>query len=87
MRVELLTPDVAPSPRSESKPDTFAMLVRDAGATLDAAANAEDAFSAGHGSLQDAVYERARADIAVSVAASAAQRAAQALQTITGMQL
>ena len=87
MRVELLTPDISTSPASESRPDAFALLIRDASATLDAAAHAEDAFAAGHGSLQDAVYERARADVAVSVAASAAQRAAQALQTITGMQL
>ncbi len=44
-------------------------------------------FAAHRGGLQEMVVERARADIALQVAATAAQRGAQSLQTLLGMQI
>lgn len=89
MRVELLTPDVSPVPPLQTPQfaGTFERLVDDLGSVLDRAANAENAFASGAGDLQTAVYNRARADIAISVATSAAQRAAQALQSVLNMQV
>ena len=54
---------------------------------LRGAESAEDAFAAGAGSLQDAVYERARADVALSAATATAQRSAQAISSILNMQV
>ncbi len=65
----------------------FGALVGAAGALLDRADVAETQFTAHKGGLQEMVVERARADIALQVAATAAQRSAQALQTLLGMQL
>lgn len=48
---------------------------------------AEHAFAAGHGGLQEMVVERARADVALSLATAAASRTTQALTTILGMQV
>ena len=42
------------------------------GSTLERAQGAEDAFAAKRGSLQEAIYERARADVALAVATAAA---------------
>jgi hypothetical protein len=97
MRVDNLVPDVAP-PRGPSTADggtvnagahgnAFGALVDAAGALLDRAGVAEAQFTAHKGGLQEMVVERARADIALQVAATAAQRAAQGLQTLLGMQL
>jgi flagellar hook-basal body complex protein FliE len=61
--------------------------VNDLGAVLGKAQSAEDAFAAGTGDLQSAVYERARADVALSVATAAAQRTVQALQAVLNMQV
>jgi flagellar hook-basal body complex protein FliE len=88
MRVELLVPDVPPSSRAASdESHTFVQTLDAIGAVLAGANRAEDAFAAGDGSLQAAVYERARADVALSVATATAQRAAQALQSIFNMQV
>ncbi len=57
------------------------------GAQLERAEGAENAFISGSGSLQDMVFERAKADSLVSVAAAASSRVAQALNTLTSMQL
>jgi flagellar hook-basal body complex protein FliE len=57
------------------------------GTLLLGAEKAEDAFASGAGRLQDAVYERARADVALSVATAAAQRGAQAISSILNMQV
>jgi flagellar hook-basal body complex protein FliE len=54
---------------------------------LDGAASAERDFVAGRGGLQEMVLERARADIALSVATAAASRVSQALTTVLGMQI
>lgn len=90
MRVEPLVPDVAPAlpaRPAEASPDAglFARVLDDMGTTLERAQRAEDAFAAKRGSLHDAVYERARADIALDVATATAQRAAQAVQAILNM--
>lgn len=88
MRVELLVPDTASAPPPPpADAFGFAAALDDAGSLLDRAASAEDAYAAGSGSLQDATYERARADVALSVATAAAQRAAQAVQSILNMQI
>lgn len=57
------------------------------GAQLERAAGAENAFVAGTGGLQEMVFERAKADSLVSVAAAASSRVAQAINTLTQMQL
>jgi flagellar hook-basal body complex protein FliE len=86
MRVEALVPDTAPLARA-AKPNAFGALVDAASGSLEAADRAESAFAAHRGSLQDMVVERARADISLQVAASAAQRVTQGLQTLLGMQI
>ncbi|MEO7040123.1 MAG: hypothetical protein ABI186_08865 [Candidatus Elarobacter sp.] len=92
MRVDLLVPDVAPPSvpvmsHASSGGGAFAQLVDAAGAILDGAERAESAFAAHRGGLQEMVVERARADVALQVAATTAQRAAQALSTVLGMQV
>ncbi len=91
MRVDVLVPDgpVAPGPPSAARADgdAFARLVDAAGSILAGADRAEAAFAAHRGGLQEMVVERARADIALQVAATAAQRAAQAVSTLLGMQI
>ncbi len=54
---------------------------------LAGATRAEDAFAYGAGMLEAAVYERARADVALSVATATAQRFAQAIQSVLNMQI
>ena len=87
MRVELLVPDTSPKPVATPQPEGFAKTLDGLGAVFTGADRAEDAFAAGQGSLQHAVYERAVADVALSVATAAAQRTAQALQSVLGMQI
>jgi flagellar hook-basal body complex protein FliE len=89
MRVQALIPDVSPSAREGSPPQTnaFGKMLDDLASVLGSAEHAEDAFAAGAGDLQTAIYERARADVALSVATGAAQRTAQALQSILNMQV
>ncbi len=91
MRVDVLIPDgpTAPGgPRpSSADGDAFARLVDAAGSILAGADRAEAAFAAHRGGLQEMVVERARADIALQVAATAAQRAAQSLSALLGMQV
>jgi flagellar hook-basal body complex protein FliE len=65
----------------------FAQLVDVTATALTQADEAERAFARGTGGLQEMVVERARADISLAVAASGAQRAAQALNTLLGMQI
>ena len=91
MRVDLLIPDgpAAPhGPQSEPAPgNAFQRLVDAAGSILAGADQAEAAFAARRGGLQEMVVERARADIALQIAASAAQRAAQSVSTVLAMQI
>ncbi len=89
MTVEPLIPDapVAPALRHGASAEEFVRALDALGAMLQGAENAEDAFAAGRGTLQDAVYERARADVALSAATAAAQRCAQAISSILNMQV
>jgi flagellar hook-basal body complex protein FliE len=89
MNVEPLIPDVAPAPPAAAPPSgaPFADVLDALGATLERAQGAEDAFAAKRGSLQEAIYERARADVALAVATAAAQHAAQAVQSVLNMQI
>jgi hypothetical protein len=93
MRVEPIVPDRAlgVSARSSISPQPgaggFGALVDAAGSALTKADAAETAFAHGNGGLQEMVVARAQADITLAVAASAAQRAAQALNTLLGMQI
>ena len=96
MRVDVLVPDTAApdaagrdaaSAAVGSGASAFARLVDAAGAILESADRAEAAFAAHRGGLQEMVVERARADVALQVAATAAQRTAQSVTTLLGMQL
>ncbi|HEV3089372.1 MAG TPA: hypothetical protein VGX96_19360 [Candidatus Elarobacter sp.] len=95
MRVDVLVPDAAQpgamlpdGPQSaRSDASAFAKLVDAAGAILEGADRAETAFASHRGGLQEMVVERARADVALQIAATAAQRTAQSISTVLGMQL
>jgi flagellar hook-basal body complex protein FliE len=88
MRVEPLIPDVAPAPAPAPAPEaTFGSILDTASSVLAKADDAERAFAAHHGGLQEMVVERARADIALQIATAGAQRVTQGLQTLMGMQI
>ncbi|HKU80914.1 MAG TPA: flagellar hook-basal body complex protein FliE [Candidatus Tumulicola sp.] len=89
MRVEPLLPDTAAPALAPETPDAgaFNRSLDALGSALERAQASEDAFAAGSGSLQDAMYDRARADVALSVATAAAQRCAQAVQSLLNMQI
>jgi len=88
MNVQAILPDAPPLPQTRGADAAgFGKLLDDLGSVLGSAEHAENAFATGVGDLQTAVYERARADVALSVATSAAQRTAQALQSILNMQV
>ena len=89
MNVELLTPDAAPerAPANAADVPAFTKILDDLGSVLSRADGAETAYAHGAGNLGEAIYERARADVALSVATAAAQRTAQALTTILNMQI
>jgi len=91
------TPDSGPlgSPASSSPsasgPSSFADALSNA---FDAASGAlaradrsERAYASGSGGLQAMVLDRAQADIALTIATTAASRTSQALSTILGMQV
>jgi len=91
MRVTPLIPDVAPDAPSVAPllpaGSAFGDLVDAAGGVLAGADGAERAFAAHRGGLQEMVVERARADIALQIAATSAQRVTQGLQTLLGLQI
>jgi flagellar hook-basal body complex protein FliE len=88
MRVELLQPDASPAPASAPPDDSgFGRALDAIGRVLSEATHAEDLYASGGGSLQEAVYRRAQADIALSVATATVQRAAQAVQTLMNLQV
>jgi hypothetical protein len=62
-------------------------VLRSGGAALERAEQAENAFVAGTGGLQEMVFERAKADALVSVASAATARIAQSLTTLSQIQL
>jgi flagellar hook-basal body complex protein FliE len=77
----------APQQSEAPQAGEFGKVLDDLGSALGKANSAEDAFANGAGDLQSAIYERARADVALAVATAASQRAAQALQAIFSMQV
>jgi flagellar hook-basal body complex protein FliE len=86
--VEPLLPDVGPATApAPGDAAGFARALDALGGLLDGANRAEDAYANGTGSLQAAMYGRAQADVALSVAIAAAQRAAQAVQSLMNMQV
>jgi hypothetical protein len=93
MRIEPIVPDRAfEIPSISALPPAaaasgFGQIVAAAASVLDRADAAESAFANGRGGLQEMIVERARADITLAVAATGAQRAAQALNTLLGMQI
>ena len=95
MTVTPFVPDVpsppsnAPASQKNDAPQAgeFGKILNGLGSVLGGANSAEDAFANGTGDLQSAIYERARADVALAVATAASQRAAQALQAIFTMQV
>jgi hypothetical protein len=91
MEIAPLVPDVTPdAPAVTALPqpsNAFGDLVDAAGSILAGADGAERAFAAHRGGLQEMVVERARADIALQIAAASAQRVTQGLQTLLGMQI
>jgi flagellar hook-basal body complex protein FliE len=96
MRIDPIVPDTSSAaaslttatPAAASGPGrAFGQLVDAAGAALSKADAAESAFARGTGGLAEMVIERARADVAMTVAATGAQRAASALNTLLGMQI
>lgn len=89
MKIEALIPDVTPRVQTPGLADEggFGKMLDGLGSQLQSAQRAEDSFAAGSGDLQSAIYERARADVALSVATAAAQRGVQALQSILNMQV
>jgi flagellar hook-basal body complex protein FliE len=89
MRIEPLVPDAdaAPAVAPLGNAQPFGSLVDAAASALRDADAAEAAFAAHRGGLQEMVVERARADIALEIAATGAQRVTQGLQTLLGMQI
>lgn len=91
MTVVPLVPDIAPhaaqTPAARANGSAFGEVLDALGSTFAKAEEAEDAFAAHRGDLTSAVYARAKADVTLAVAAAAAQRAAQAVQTVLSMQV
>lgn len=88
MRVVPLQPDIAaPVRRAEPAPNAFTAALDAVAGALRRADAAETAYATGWGALQDAVLERARADVAVSIAAAAVQRTATSLQSVLNLQI
>jgi flagellar hook-basal body complex protein FliE len=87
VRVEPLVPDRPPVADVGGDAGAFAHALDAVGNALIGANRAEDDFAYGKGTLQEAVYERAQADVALSVATSTAQRIVQAVQAVLNMQV
>lgn len=87
MTVEPLVPDAPPVTAPSGDDALFAQALDAVATALTGATRAEDAFAYGRGTLQDAIYERAQADVALSVATATAQRLTQAVQSVLNMQV
>lgn len=87
MRVEPIVPDLPKTAGDGGDASAFERALDAIGNSLSSASRAEDAFAYGNGTLQEAVYRRAQADVALAVATSSAQRVAQAVQSILNMQV
>ena len=83
-----VVPDVAPrAAPTRSDPAAFARALDSLEQVLGGATRAEDAFARGAGTLQAAIYERTRADVALAIATSSASRIVSAVQSILNMQV
>jgi hypothetical protein len=92
VRIEPIVPDVPPAlgdggGAGNRSAGEFSRALDALANALGGATRAEDDFAAGAGTLETAAYERARADVALSVATAAAARASQAVQSILNMQV
>jgi flagellar hook-basal body complex protein FliE len=89
MHVDAIVPDAPPALPEQTGDDAsaFGGMLDAAGARLDAADRAESAFANGSGGLQEMVVARAQADVALQIAAAAAQHAVQSINTLLGMQV
>lgn len=87
MTVQPLVPDGPPASALPADDALFSHAVDAVAGALTGATRAEDAFAYGRGTLQDAIYERAQADVALSVATATAQRLVQAVQSVLNMQV
>jgi flagellar hook-basal body complex protein FliE len=88
VRVEPLLPDAAPfASAGGNDAGAFAKALDSLGTILGGADSAENSFAYGGGTLQEAVYERARADVALSVVTATAQRIVQSVQSVLNMQV
>jgi len=89
MHVDAIVPDVAPARSDEPSGDAnaFGEILDATGARLDADDRAEAAFTNGSGGLQEMVVARAQADVALQIAAAAAQHAVQSINALLGMQV
>ena len=65
----------------------FMKVLGDIDGALERAAGAEADFVNGSGSLADMVIDRARADVALSLAAAGASHVTQAVTSVLGMQV
>ena len=86
----LQSPSVSSSPAAEGASSFGSFVSRALGAAsgaLERADAAEHAFAHGRGGLQEMMVERAQADVALSIATTAASRVTQAVSTILGMQV
>lgn len=90
MNVQPLIPDLGPAaPPSPTggAGAAFGNLLDAAGSVLASADAAERAFAAQRGGLAEMVVERARAGIALQLAAATAQRVVQGVQTLLTVQV
>jgi flagellar hook-basal body complex protein FliE len=86
--VESLVPDITPGPSAQSAgANDFVRALDAVYNALTRANDAEDAFAYGSGTLANAVYERAQADVALSAATAATARFSQAVQSVLNMQV
>ncbi len=84
------TPDTAQPPvvsGAGSFADALSHAFDAASGALAQADRSERAYASGSGGLQAMVLDRAQADIALTIATTAASRTSQALSTILGMQV
>jgi flagellar hook-basal body complex protein FliE len=85
-----LEPDISRASGNDAATFGFGSLVsalRAGTQSLQRAEGAENAFIGGTGGLQELVFERAKADIVVSIATAASSRVTQSINTVTQMQL
>jgi flagellar hook-basal body complex protein FliE len=81
------SPSMPPVSGVGSFADALSNAFDAASGALARADRSEHAYASGSGGLQAMVLDRAQADIALTIATTAASRTSQALSTILGMQV